>query len=366
MVLGDDRRVTGRNPAAARMLGPALGSDATCCRVFGCRRPGTPLADGCITLLALDRERPMPEIRIDLAEGGECQSVWLIAAPIGIGPSSVLASLRPGVAGDRRRRTEPHWIDASRLRIYTLGRTRVESREGPIAGEWLGHRPGEVLKYLVVNRGRQVPLEELADVFWPTASGRSATSSVRQAIHALRDRLEPERRKHEPSPFIVARKGGYELGTSHIWIDADEFEDQLRIGLDALAAGQHGVAEGALTRALALEHGEFLADEPYADWTLAERDRLRDAAAAGLRALSTLRHEQGDLPGAIEHLGRLAELQPLDLEVQEELLRLMLRDGRSSQAMRRLDIVRRRYRRAFGQEPALDLGGLVDAQNRAS
>ncbi len=78
-----------------------------------------------------------------------------------------------------------------RLTMRALGRTRLERDVEPVGGEWLGHRPGQVLRYLGCQRGRVVTLDELLEVFWPSA-GRAG---VRQAIHTLRDRLEPDRPK---------------------------------------------------------------------------------------------------------------------------------------------------------------------------
>jgi DNA-binding SARP family transcriptional activator len=244
------------------------------------------------------------------------------------------------------------------LRIYTLGRTRVESSEGSIGGAWLGHRPGELLKYLVCHRDRTVPVDELIEVFWPDA-GATGSANVRQTVHTLRDQIEPRRRKHRPNSFVLARSGGYELDTTAVWIDADEFDSHVRTGLDALAAADHASAEPALQRAVDLHGAEFLADEPYAEWALPERERLRSLAAKALRGLSSIRLSRGDIDAAIEHLQRLAELHPLDLEIQKELVGVMLRRGRHSDAARHLDVVRRRYKRVFGKEPGFGLAELA-------
>ena len=42
---------------------------------------------------------------------------------------------------------DPDWADGDLLAVGS-------SAEGPLAGEWLGHRPGRLLKYLVTHRGR--------------------------------------------------------------------------------------------------------------------------------------------------------------------------------------------------------------------
>ena len=361
-------RILAANPAARALLGDALPpgnghmeGEATCCEVMACGRPDTALAGTCITQLALEAAGgALPEVRVDVRlAGGETRSVWLIAAPLDAPPVKAVLQIRPGVVGDRRRRTEPHWVHGPQLRVYTLGRTSVESGECPLPGEWLAHRPGQVLKYLITQRGRPVPLDELVEVFWP-GTGASA-SNVRQAIHTLRERLEPARRGHGHSTFIVARKGGYEIDTANVWIDADEFEAVAGAGFAAIVRGDREAAERDLLRALKMHRGDFLAEERYAEWAVAERDRLRDVTGRVLRELTDIRLEEHDLEGATDHLHRLAELQPLHLEVQEQFVRLLLRRGLHDQAARRLEVVRHRYRRTFGTDPTLRLDDPDDA-----
>jgi DNA-binding SARP family transcriptional activator len=360
IVLDFAGRLVGHNASARGLLGEALDrSPLRCCDLFGCRKPGTPLADACISALALERRGPLPEMRLDVeTHPGQTVGVWVTAASIGGADAAVVLQLRSGMLGDRRRRTEPHWIGTAQLRVFTLGRTRIESGEGPMGGEWLAHRPGELLKYLVTERGRIVPLEELVDVFWPQA-GRGGATNVRQAVHSLRERLEPTRIKHAPSAFVIARKGGYELDQENVWIDAEEFEASARAGLDALRRGDHEVVRPALERASQLYRGDFLADEPYAEYALAERDRLRDLAGAMLRALAVLERERDSLEVATDHLQRLAELEPLDIDAQRDLLTILVERGRHQEAARRYEVVRRRYRRAFGEDPELDLSALT-------
>jgi DNA-binding SARP family transcriptional activator len=158
---------------------------------------------------------------------------------------------------------------------------------------------------------------------------------------------------------VIARTGGYELTPGRVWIDADDFEAHARAGLEALHRGASERADASLTAAAAVYGGDFLADEPYAEWALAERERLRDLAAQVLRGLAGLKLEAGDQESAGEHLQRLAELEPLDLEAQRDLIALMLSRGRHSEALRRYELVRRRYKRTFGTEPGFTLSELT-------
>lgn len=324
-----------------------------CCDLFDCRREGTPLADHCITQLVLSHQGPLPELRVDLphTDGAHAtSSVWVTGSPYGGADPAVVLVVRPGVAGDRRRRTEPHWMGGPHLRVFTLGRSRVESGEGPLAGEWLGHKPGAVLKYLLTHRDRIVPTDELIEVFWPE-SARKGVTNVRQAVHTLRDRLEPGRPKHGGSAFVVSRSGGYELERSSMWIDADDFEDSVRAGFRARLEGDVETAEAALSRAAGLYRGDFLAEEIYADWAFGERDRMRELAGSALRGLHELKAEAGDLEGATEQLQRLGELEPYDLGVHRELMAVLVRRGRHPEAARRDELMRRRYRKMFGTDP---------------
>ena len=350
LLLGADGTLIACNAAARVVLGPLARTGTRCCRFLGCRPPGEGLGAGCVSELVQRGDGALAERQIQLHDGA---AAWLTAAPAGGGGEVVVMLNRlAGPAGLAREELPPL------LHVRALGRTRLESEAAPLAGEWLGHRPGQLLKYLVCERGRVVTHEELLEVFWPNA-GRAGATSVRQAIHTLRDRLEPDRPKGKPSGYVVARTGGYELTPGRVWIDADDFEAQARAGLDALQRGAVERADASLTAAAGAYGGDFLADEPYAEWALAERERLRDLAAQVLRGLAGLKLAADDEESAGEHLQRLAELEPLDMQAQRDLIALMLRRGRHSEALRRYELVRRRYKRTFGSEPDFTLSQLT-------
>src|SRR4051794_35313635 len=176
--------VQGTNLRAKQMLRELLDpQDLRCCDLFDCHKADTPLAEHCIAELALQHEGPLPEVRVDLPGGsGGTASVWVTGTPFGGADPAVVLQLRPGVAGDRRRRTEATWSGGPQLRVFTFGRSRVESATGTLGGDWLGHRPGHIFKYLVANRGRVVQTDELIETFWPSAGPRGV-ASVRQAVH---------------------------------------------------------------------------------------------------------------------------------------------------------------------------------------
>ena len=105
---------------------------------------------------------------------------------------------------------------------------------------------------------------------------------------------------------------------------------------------------------------EFLADEPYAEWALAERYRLRGLATRVLGALAETHLARGQLPAASGALHRIVDLEPLDLDAQRDLISLLLRQRRHAEAARRYEVARWQFKRAFGQEPDFTLADLAE------
>ena len=363
VVVEPGRLVSASNPCARGYLPVLETAEAThCAELLDCMAPGGPCADGCLAERAAQADVPLPEIRIDTRSAGGVSALWVTAAPLGDGRA--LLHLRPGDARDRRRRSDPHWISGPRLRISAFGRMHVDSPEGPLGGKWLQQRPGHVLKYLVCERNRVVHAEEIAEALWPGA-GPTALNNVRHFVHSLRDKLEPDRPKRAPSSFIAAVQGGYAIDRRRVQIDADDFEEAAKKGIEAARRGATGEAEAELGKALELYRGDFLSDEPYAEWAYAERDRLRGVTTQCLRLLATISAKRDDIDGAEAVLEQLAELEPYDAEVHKQLLTAWLRLGRRTEAARRFTSFRMRMLREFGEEPDFELAELTQTAARA-
>jgi len=355
LVLDRSGRIVCRNREATRLI-QAMGlpeDDLTCCALLGCRRPDTVLEAACLTDLALKHDGALPEVRVDLRTPAGSTATWVAAAPVGGGGGSrggrVVLQLRPGISGDRRQRTDPHWMIGPRLHVRTLGRTVVESAEGPIDGAWLDQRTGQLLKYFVAERRRAVAVDEIGESIWPGADYAVGTS-VRYYVHVLRRKLEPQRGSREPSAFIAGCSGTYRLRLDHVEVDADQFEARVSAGL-AAAETDPQAAAAEIELGLAIYRGDFLADLPYAEWAMPERDRLHDLACVGLRRLADIRLDLRLLDGATRSLERLAALQPFDEDVHRRLMELDIVRGRRSDAVRRYAALRSRIRQTFGQDP---------------
>jgi DNA-binding SARP family transcriptional activator len=351
LVLEADGTILLGNREAARIL-DALGNRhgrSTCCEALGCRK----LGGACLTELAISEPDGAFETRRDLETQIGTQAIWVSAFSIGADPVRVLVQLRRGDVHDRRVRANPHWRATRRLRITTLGRTSIESGGATIDGDWLDKRAGQLLRYLVVRRGRAVTADEIGESLWRDAS-YSIASNVRTCVHRLRAELEPRRCNHQAPDYLLTHGGSYCLNLDRVDIDADEFEAHTISGL-RLASTDATSAARELERGLKLYGGEFLAEIPFAEWALAERRRLHELACGGLRALSRVHRANGRAECAAVWLERLAGLQPLDEAVCRELVELDMLDGRGSDAKRRYDRLCRMMNDALGYQPSFTL-----------
>src|SRR6201996_6517882 len=315
-----DRRLSYVNRRARELLMPAaaaLPADAplTCCEAI-CDHLEPVLGGGCLSERARAATATLPEIRMDLETGTLQSAAWVTASPTTDG-DRVVFHLRPGQPGDRRRRTEAPWAgrsadEAPDLQITTLGRFAVEGPNGPIGGDWLGQRPGQLLKFLICERRRTVTSDQIGETLWPDAGPRESGNRLRYNVHSLRGKLEPGRERRGGGRFILTPRGGYGLDAARVWIDADRFEVEVLAGLGAVRQGLLEEAEGHLAEALALYRGEFLAGDPYLDFAISERERLHDLACRAIRERVRVAVELDRLDAAAEHGERLAAMEPFD------------------------------------------------------
>src|SRR5437764_2798608 len=273
MMLADSSgSVLEANQTARELVADAYGDwipDATCCRLFGCFRK-EPLAHHCISKLAAGSDEPLPELRIDMPVERPAAAAWVTAAKAGREEGNLVFHLRQAVPGDRRQRTNLHWMSEGRISVHALGRTQVETLETKIEGDWLLRRPGHLLKYLICQRGRPAHVDEIVEALFP-GSGASGRGSVRYFVHVLRGLLEPGRTPRATSSFIVSSNGTYALGPS-VSVDLDEFEALVSAGLRLCGTEEDGEGIALLEQAIDLYRGDLFLEEPFAEWAFNQRE----------------------------------------------------------------------------------------------
>ncbi|MEV6524635.1 BTAD domain-containing putative transcriptional regulator [Longispora sp. NPDC051575] len=220
--------------------------------------------------------------------------------------------------------------------VRTLGyfEVLVDGEPVPVSG-WQSRKARDLLRLLVARRGRAVPRDELAELLWPGGDdGDRRAHRLTVALSILRTVLDP-RRRVGPDWYVRGDSGGVALDLSHLDIDVEGFVDTAEHGLRLTTRDPADPAGlELLANAERSYPGDFLADEPYDDWSAPLRDYARSLFIQVERALAGAARTSGDTDGAVRALLRLLEADPYDSAAHELHIGLLTGVGRYGEAGR--------------------------------
>src|SRR5215211_7652148 len=214
------------------------------------------------------------------------------------------------------------------FRVYALGGFRVERGEDVIAPDQWSRRAGrQLFKCLLTRRTRRLPRDEAYELFWPRSDPEAAASTLRGTVFAIRRLLEPGVDARESIVVIDPDMIGIRR-EADVWLDADAFEQLVA------EARRTPDAADLLEEADRLYAGDYLPDDLYDDWATQRREALRNLWSELQFDLSRSREQRGDVSGAVLALQRLLERDRCDERAARELMLLLARHGRRSEALR--------------------------------
>jgi DNA-binding SARP family transcriptional activator len=227
------------------------------------------------------------------------------------------------------------------IEFRLLGPLEVVRGGGPVALG--GRRQRSALALLLLNAGRVVPVERLADDLYAGAAPATAVTQVQRQISDLR-RLLPEARLETVSPGYVLRLDAGQL-------DLHRFERLVEQGGVELERGDAAGARAILREALELWRGPALADladEPFARSAVGRLEELR-LAALERRLDADL--ALGRAADVVPELEELVAANPLRERLIEQLMLALYRAGRQADALAAYRAQRERLAEELGLEP---------------
>lgn len=154
-----------------------------------------------------------------------------------------------------------------------------------------GAKPKQVFELLLLERGRTVSKDRLADELWGEALPVSTGATLETYVSVLRRRIPGGRN------VIATAPGGYHVVPDAVALDTDEFDRLVR----AAAAGAGHERYAHLAAAAALGREPILADEPYAEWALPLRRMYAERHLQALVQLAECCLGLGRFSEAAEH-----------------------------------------------------------------
>jgi DNA-binding SARP family transcriptional activator len=213
------------------------------------------------------------------------------------------------------------------LEIHTLGGLQIRRAGELLSARAFGRRQALTLfKLLIAHRGQTLSKEEICERLWPGEDPSETQRRLYVLMHGLRHALEAD----PAQPQIVLREDeGYRFVPQvRYFLDVVRFEELLHQG-DGL---EGAAALEAYRQALALYKGDFLADEPYADWAELERSYLRERAVGALFRMAALALDLGMQREALEAYRRILTLDPWREEAYAALIETLVVNGQEPEA----------------------------------
>ncbi len=218
--------------------------------------------------------------------------------------------------------------------------------------EFGGIKPKQILEILLLERGRTVSKDRLANWVWGESLPRNVTATLETYVSNIRAAFGRDRIGHR---LVVTERDAYRIEPSLCEIDLDVFDRTLatRHASPALAA--------TLESALAIARGEVLEDEPWSEWAEVPRERYRRETMRARLDLAELLLAERDFGAAALH----AELGMATEALDERAVRLTMvaryamgRQGEALDAYRRCRGV---LAKEIGLEPTAETKALETA-----
>ncbi|MEZ4556686.1 MAG: BTAD domain-containing putative transcriptional regulator [Caldilineaceae bacterium] len=227
--------------------------------------------------------------------------------------------------------------DVNILDFRLLGSPQIRFGTRALEQE-LPTRAVALLAYLAMT-GRSHTRLALAALLWPDKDDAGALTNLRQLILVLR-RLLPD--QMQISRTTLALAGPYR-------VDALQFEATVTQFTPGDIPSLHAATE--------LYVGDFMQgfylndNDPYETWMFTTRERLRDLAFQGWETLADAHARGHDYRAAIQIWSRVLAMEPWREAVHQQMMRLLVLDGRPTAALAQFETCRQTLAEEFGISP---------------
>lgn len=239
------------------------------------------------------------------------------------------------------------FLDAPPLRVQALGVFAVWRGHELLSPSTFAQRKAALLfKALITAPNHRLHREQLLDTLWPDADDPDqAAHRLRSTLYRLRAALGAAYLPSSGDLLVLDPAPGAQPPAG--WLDAAAFERDAKA---SLAARDLELARAALMRYT----GDYLPEEPYADFADPRRTALRSLNQTLTLHTATL----APAPEAAHLLSTLLQAEPTHEEASLALMRLLAAQGRPADALRAYDTLAAALVEDLGLDPGPPLQSL--------
>jgi two-component SAPR family response regulator len=238
------------------------------------------------------------------------------------------------------------------LHVNVDGRTLTTS-------DWGRRKSRDLFKFLLIHHRRPVTLDEIMEKLWGGSSDRRTEMVVMNIVSRIRRAIEPERNPRDRQSVLTSNDRTYRLDLGE---EADI--DFLRFKELIVLARRADTAEERYNhyhRAIELYTDDFLKEDYYEEWTVSERDLLKDAFLEALEYNAGEEIRREEFEQAATTARRIIVSDSTSERGYTILITALAARGRRAEIRQVLAECIRNYETEFGTRPPSHLLNLADS-----
>jgi DNA-binding SARP family transcriptional activator len=248
--------------------------------------------------------------------------------------------------------------EASTLYVELLGTFRVlrAGKELDLSSA-RSQKVVQLLKLFAARRNAPVTREQILELVWPGSSPDAADHSFEVSLSALRKLLDTP----DSNSLILRRGRGYVLNQDvPIRTDVESFQAHVERGHWWWQRGQITAALAEWQSAEQLYKGDFMEEDPYAEWAEADRERLREQYLEVLSRLGEIELGEGRCDLAVGRANKILAQDPIRETAYRLLMRAHARQGDRAVALRDYQRCVGALLKELNEEPMAETKRLAD------
>ena len=243
------------------------------------------------------------------------------------------------------------------FRVYCFGNFEIYQNWTKL-DKWPSLKAKSLLKFLISRRRKSTQKDILIETLWPNCDPEVGNHNLKSAIYSLRQTLSKNKLDTDTKayyPFVLFSEGRYMLAPNmDLWLDVDEFEQLWLNGRQMEKEGKIEEATNQYRAAEELYRGDYLEDEPYAEWTLIQRESLKDTYLTILGKLASTSFSNADYENCIIYCQKILVNDMCHEEAYRWLIRCYNHLGQRHRAKQWYDICVTTLKRELDAMPDLE------------
>lgn len=242
------------------------------------------------------------------------------------------------------------------FRAYCLGKFEIYLGQKRVE-QWHSLKAKALLKFLIAHRGEHIPKDVLMEALWPGYPPESANNNLKAAVYALRQTIgsasaETGHNAKNLCSLLSCSERRYALNPEiELWVDAEEFHQHWLNAQALEKKGKNAQAVSEYHMAESLYRGDYLEDDLYEDWTLLQREALKDIYLSVVAKLAAEAFQAEDFQECIAYCQKILAKDSCREDTYRQLMRCYSRLGQCHRALRWYELCAQTLKRELDFTP---------------